>query len=1156
MVSLMILSTISIQLGLSEYSFEIVEEYDENDPDEVTLNLAQKEALERASGRSGAVNWVKTAIPSSSSYNDIYNINGVHFHKFVMDHTNTNVLVGGTLIGSVQFDSIQPTYQPDSRAFVASLTKSGAWNWVTTTAVPTGNSGGSVVGDIAVAPNGKIWMSGSFWGEIEWGSDWELSDAGGIDGFVSTMSPSGVWDWGTKMGGTSNYDSMHDLVVDSNGDGYVVGVFEDHTYFDNTSYNILKGLDGFVTKVNQTNGTFEWVEIVGGNYDDNITAITIDNTGRIFVTGYYSGNINFGSFQVSNAGALSTFIAEIDSQGNWQWANEAKAVYGGIIPYAIEVNSNSIFIGGDVVGLIDLDGTYWWANATVQNSFVAKMNKTGSWSWHLNSDGHTQHISDITINPLGGVVAVGWFDMDHAYIANASFGNINLTSAPYAQFYAGVSPTGQWLWAETGGGMEFDTGSGALFVETGRLFVAGRYCVDNDMSVCTARIGSTNYTSSSIYRGSGFVFSLSTDSDMDDVSDLNDNCPLVSNTNQENFDGDSYGNLCDSDMDGDGLDDSLDGCFSGPAFNWDSSDWSIDSDSDGCRDSDEDDDDDNDGVVDLIDACSDLTTYKNWTANDANDYDRDGCHDTHEDDDDDGDGIFDSIDGCAYAPSDRNWTSNSSTDYDSDGCRDDGDEDDDDDNDGILDVDDSCVKGDLNWISNNTVDFDSDGCLDSSEDADDDGDGINDFDDACSQMAINWDSSGVQDLDNDGCRDVDEDDDDDGDGVPDSEDGCPRGSIGWISANITDNDGDGCRDSGEDLDDDNDLILDLDDGCYSGVTGWISTFELDADRDGCRDSDEDWDDDGDGLWEFDIQGNVIDQCPGTPLSEKQFIDNFGCSPSQADDDGDGVQNINDECPDVAAAEGLDRDQNGCTDDIDQDGFLDDVDAFPNDSTQQLDSDGDGYGDNLSGINGDACPNTPLQWVESAKTTLGCAWEEFDDDQDGLLNGDEDSNCTSTPKNETDKINIFGCGPSQIDSDNDGTSDLDDMCPDTKQGAEMAGSGCSKEQLSYNSGGDSGVNFLVIGLLSLVVIIVVGGGAAFFLLNRFDGVNDRDDSIDKVIEVSDAANDEWVGEQDSQDSDGNNGEITVDEDGTEWWQDESGVWWYRSVSMDDWAIFEE
>jgi hypothetical protein len=34
-----------------------------------------------------------------------------------------------------------------------------------------------------------------------------------------------------------------------------------------------------------------------------------------------------------------------------------------------------------------------------------------------------------------------------------------------------------------------------------------------------------------------------------------------------------------------------------------------------------------------------------------------------------------------------------------------------------------------------------------------------------------------------------------------------------------------------------------------------------------------------------------------------------------------------------------------------------------------------------------------------------------------------------------------------------------------------------------------------------------------------------------------------------------GGITVDEDGTEWWQDENGVWWYRNVSMDDWVLFE-
>ena len=33
-------------------------------------------------------------------------------------------------------------------------------------------------------------------------------------------------------------------------------------------------------------------------------------------------------------------------------------------------------------------------------------------------------------------------------------------------------------------------------------------------------------------------------------------------------------------------------------------------------------------------------------------------------------------------------------------------------------------------------------------------------------------------------------------------------------------------------------------------------------------------------------------------------------------------------------------------------------------------------------------------------------------------------------------------------------------------------------------------------------------------------------------------------------------VSVDEDGTEWWEDEEGVWWYRTSEMEDWAEYEE
>ena len=60
-------------------------------------------------------------------------------------------------------------------------------------------------------------------------------------------------------------------------------------------------------------------------------------------------------------------------------------------------------------------------------------------------------------------------------------------------------------------------------------------------------------------------------------------------------------------------------------------------------------------------------------------------------------------------------------DHDMDGCFD-GDEDIDDDNDGILDLADSCSTGLINWTSNSLYDYDNDGCFDSSEDEDDDND--------------------------------------------------------------------------------------------------------------------------------------------------------------------------------------------------------------------------------------------------------------------------------------------------------------------------------------------------------------------------------------------------------------------------------------------------
>ena len=198
-----------------------------------------------------------------------------------------------------------------------------------------------------------------------------------------------------------------------------------------------------------------------------------------------------------------------------------------------------------------------------------------------------------------------------------------------------------------------------------------------------------------------------------------------------------------------------------------------------------------------------------------------------EDLDDDNDGILDAQDLCQKG--EQGWTSTNTNDNDGDGCKDSS-EDVDDDNDRLSDGYDACPRGESYWTfeweligSAEAIDYDGDGCLDSTEDLDDDGDGVSDEDDRCPrgtmfegisrQYSKVWTSVRSTDHDSDGCHDIYDDDDDDGDGQADDVDVCERGEVGWRSSSSTDHDLDGCQDSGEDTDDDNDLILDADDAC-------------------------------------------------------------------------------------------------------------------------------------------------------------------------------------------------------------------------------------------------------------------------------------------------------------------------------------------------------
>ena len=437
--------------------------------------------------------------------------------------------------------------------------------------------------------------------------------------------------------------------------------------------------------------------------------------------------------------------------------------------------------------------------------------------------------------------------------------------------------------------------------------------------------------------------------------------------------------------------------------------------------------------------------------------------------------------------------------------------------------------------------------------SDEDGDGFGDQldglnGDRCPQdvgvlngTAPNGASSGV------GCRLVDVSDAD-GDGVINDVDACPETSPG---ASVNSN---GCAAS--QLDDD-------DDGVNNDVDLCPNSQAAAVDNDGCTTEQRTTDTDNDGV------NDPLDTCPGTSAGAE--TDASGCADDQRDSDGDGLVDAQDACANTPAELIQFIDATGCVDeaalDVDRDGdgyagrytyTLDNEtglhtnqsgDAFPSEASQWWDTDGDGFGDNTSGVQGDDCP---LENGTSFRDDLGClddgdGWRDSledaplrndstqwrDTDYDGVgdnwgnpswnqsrtsyferLNANGGSYvepgqfilgatnadlCPFTPDALRSNVDEDGCHPSERDSDNDGVMDLYDTCPQTPRGADGFADGCPKA----SSNGDNENSILsgtagtaiVYGGAGLMALVLVGVMIRVLRNRGDDDDDDYDDDYD-------------------------------------------------------------
>lgn len=400
-----------------------------------------------------------TAIASVSGNNS-----AVYGRKCTVDALG-NVYITGYFLRSATFGSISKTSAGYEDMFVVKYNSEGVLQWVQT----AGGNDTDFGYDIAVDASGNVYVTGLFWYTASFGI-FSKTSAGLGDAFVVKYNSSGVVQWVKAAGGTAG-DVSNSIAVDASGCVYITGTYGNTATFDGMSITSAGTYDVFVAKYNSS-GVVEWVETVGGTFDDDVKSIAVDISGKVYITGGFSGTAYFGSNAETSYGSNDVFVAKFDQNSmSWAWSEKAGSTsgdYGSDI--AVDVSGN-VYITGSIWG-----GAYFgpFTKTVLGGSdiFVAKYNTSGSIQWVQTAGGTgLDSGNSIALDATGNVYITGGFT------STATFNGTSLTSigSSIDLFIAKYNSESVFQWVQGAGGTNVDSGYGIAADALNNLYLTGYY---------------------------------------------------------------------------------------------------------------------------------------------------------------------------------------------------------------------------------------------------------------------------------------------------------------------------------------------------------------------------------------------------------------------------------------------------------------------------------------------------------------------------------------------------------------------------------------------------------------------------------------------------------------------------------------------------------
>lgn len=300
--------------------------------------------------------------------------------------------------------------------FIPLLTFSQRSEWVTNQSIDSGSENrlnGMVTDNV-----GNVYVTGT-----------KRTLTNDADIFICKYDPSGQLLW-QKIISSSGEELSQAICLDQQGNIYITGGFtSDAIDFDpGPSQHFIYGPGNcyygsshsyFLAKFNN-NGNFIWVRNSGSCHgsgfcgsDVSGRAVTVDHSGNVLVSGYFSYDLSFGSDTIfANACGTDIFVAKFNNNGVNIFAfgigsSSSSATIE--TADAIKVDpQNNIYITGNIFGAVDFDPSP--DTVLFEGSlYLAKYSPSGNFIWAKVPPTYTGIGTSIAIDDSSNVYLSSWY---------------------------------------------------------------------------------------------------------------------------------------------------------------------------------------------------------------------------------------------------------------------------------------------------------------------------------------------------------------------------------------------------------------------------------------------------------------------------------------------------------------------------------------------------------------------------------------------------------------------------------------------------------------------------------------------------------------------------------------------------------------------------